>query len=45
MGRGNWGDWLMIALIVVLFIAAMMTSRWMQQQSYLKWQISNTPSN
>lgn len=45
MGRGNWGDWTMVLLIVILFIAAMMTSRWMQQQSYLHWQISNTPSN
>ncbi len=45
MGRGNWGDWTMVSLIVMLFIAAMMTSRWMQQQSYLNWQISNTPSN
>lgn|GEM_PF-136227 len=44
MGRGNWSDWVMILLMVVIFIAAMMTSRWMQQQSYLGWQISNTPS-
>lgn len=45
MGRGSWSDWTLIALIVVLFISAMMTSRWMQQESYLSWQISNTPSN
>ena len=45
MGRGNWSDWVMTLLTVVMFIAAMMTSRWMQQQSYLGWQISNTPEN
>jgi len=45
MGRGNLGDWLMTLLIVVLFIASMMTSRWMQQDSYLRWQIDNTPSH
>lgn len=45
MGRGSWGDWAMTLLIVTIFSAAMMTSRWMQQQSYLGWQISNTPSN
>ncbi len=45
MARGNWSDWTMITLIVVMFISAMMTSRWMQQESYLGWQISNTPSN
>jgi len=45
MGRGSWGDWLLTLLIVTLFISSMMTSRWMQQQSYLGWQISNTPSN
>ena len=45
MGRGNWSDWVMTLLTVVIFIAAMMTSRWMQQQSYLGWQISNTPEN
>jgi len=43
MGRGNWSDWVMTLLTVVIFISAMMTSRWMQQQSYLSWQISNTP--
>lgn len=45
MGRGAWSDWVMTLLIVVLFISSMMTSRWMQQQSYLGWQISHTPSN
>jgi uncharacterized membrane protein len=45
MGRGNWSDWAMVSLTVIMFIAAMMTSRWMQQQSYLGWQISNTPSH
>ncbi len=43
MGRGSMLDWLLILLIVVLFIAAMMTSRWLQQRSYLNWQIANTP--
>jgi len=43
MGRGSMIDWLLILLIVVLFIAAMMTSRWLQQRSYLNWQIANTP--
>jgi uncharacterized membrane protein len=45
MARGAWSDWVMISLIVILFISSMMTSRWMQQQSYLGWQISHTPSN
>ena len=45
MGRGDWSDWAMVVLTVTLFIASMMTSRWMQQQSYLNWQISNTPAN
>lgn len=45
MGRGSWSDWVMVLLTVILFIASMMTSRWMQQQSYLGWQISNTPAN
>lgn len=45
MGRGNWSDWVTALLTVVIFIASMMTSRWMQQQSYLGWQISNTPEN
>lgn len=45
MGRGNASDWLLCLLTVMIFIAAMMTSRWMQQQSYLSWQIANTPTN
>ncbi len=45
LGRGTWSDWVIVALIVLLFNAAMMTSRWLQQQSYLQWQISNTPPN
>lgn len=45
MARSNWSDWVMMLLTVVIFIAAMMTSRWMQQQSYLGWQISNTPTH
>lgn len=44
MGRNAWSDWAIVALIVILFIAAMMSSRWMQQQSYLQWQIANTPA-
>jgi uncharacterized membrane protein len=44
MGRGSLSDWTMTLLIVVMFIAAMMTSRWMQQKSYLGWQISNSPT-
>ena len=45
LGRGAWGDWVIVTLIVIIFNAAMMTSRWLQQQSYLQWQIANTPSN
>lgn len=45
LGRGTWGDWTIVALTVIIFNAAMMTSRWLQQQSYLNWQIANTPSN
>lgn len=44
LGRNAWSDWAIVALIIIIFIAAMMTSRWMQQQSYLGWQIANTPS-
>jgi uncharacterized membrane protein len=43
MGRGTIVDWLLILLIAVLFTAAMMTSRWLQQRTYLNWQIANTP--
>lgn len=45
LGRGSWGDWTIVALTVIIFNAAMMTSRWLQQQSYLNWQIANTPPN
>lgn len=44
MGRGSFGDWAIVLLIVIIFNAAMMSSRWMQQQSYLQWQIANTPA-
>lgn len=44
LGRNAWSDWAIVALIVIIFIAAMMSSRWMQQQSYLQWQIANTPA-
>ena len=44
LGRSAWSDWAIVALIVIVFIAAMMSSRWMQQQSYLQWQIANTPA-
>lgn len=45
LGRNIWSDWVIVALIVILFNAAMMASRWMQQQSYLQWQIANSPTN
>jgi uncharacterized membrane protein len=45
MGRGALTDWIVTLLIIVTFIAAMMTSRWLQQDSHLTWQIQNTPSN
>jgi uncharacterized membrane protein len=44
MGRGTLGDWALLNLTVIIFIAAMMTSRWLQQASYLQWQINNTPT-
>jgi len=44
LGRGAWSDWAIVALTVIIFNAAMMSSRWMQQQSYLQWQIANTPA-
>ena len=40
-----WKNWVYLSLTVVIFIAAMMVSRWLQQQSHLRWQISNTPSH
>ena len=45
LDRGTWGNWAIVTLTVIIFNAAMMTSRWLQQQSYLQWQIANTPSN
>lgn len=45
VGRGALTDWIIMLLIVVTFIASMMTSRWLQQNSHLTWQIQNTPSN
>jgi uncharacterized membrane protein len=45
MGRGSLADWVLIVLVVLLFMGAMMTSRWLQQRSYLAWQIANTPNN
>ncbi|RYZ81770.1 MAG: DUF2069 domain-containing protein [Moraxellaceae bacterium] len=43
VGRGDWSDWTLVSLIVIIFIGAMMTSRWLQQESYLRWQITQTP--
>ena len=40
-----WKNWVYLALTVIIFITAMMTSRWLQQQSHLRWQISQTPSH
>lgn len=34
MGRWWWSDWLITLLVTVLFIAAMMTSRWLQYWNY-----------
>lgn len=34
MGRNLWSDWLVIFLCCTLFIAAMMTSRWLQYWNY-----------
>jgi uncharacterized membrane protein len=34
MGRNLWSDWLAIFLCCTLFIAAMMTSRWLQYWNY-----------
>ncbi|HWV15198.1 MAG TPA: DUF2069 domain-containing protein [Cellvibrio sp.] len=44
LGRGSFSDWAIVALTVIIFNAAMMSSRWMQQQSYLRWQMANTPA-
>lgn len=34
MSRWLWSDWLITALVSVMFIAAMMTSRWLQYWNY-----------
>lgn len=34
MGRWWWSDWLITLLVTVLFMAAMMTSRWLQYWNY-----------
>lgn len=34
MGRWWWSDWLITLLVSVLFIASMMTSRWLQYWNY-----------
>lgn len=34
MARGFWSDWLIMLLSCTLFIAAMMTSRWLQYWNY-----------
>lgn len=34
MGRNLWSDWLLTFLSCVLFVAAMMTSRWLQYWNY-----------
>jgi uncharacterized membrane protein len=38
--RKSWSDFLVVSLTVIIFIAAMMSSRWLQQQSYLKSQMA-----
>jgi uncharacterized membrane protein len=43
--RKSWSDFAIVALTAIIFIAAMMSSRWLQQQSYLQWQIQQSPSN
>ncbi len=34
MGRWWWSDWLITLLVTLLFIASMMTSRWLQYWNY-----------
>lgn len=41
----SWGIWGQLILTVIIFNASMMTSRWLQQRSYLRWQIANTPAH
>ena len=34
MGRGSWSDWMITCLVCLLFISAMMSSRWLQYWHY-----------
>jgi len=34
MGRGSWSDWVITALVCILFIASMMSARWLQYWHY-----------
>ncbi len=43
--RSLWTDWLITAIIAVLFISSMMTSRWLQYwRFYLQQSSSNQPN-
>lgn len=45
MTRWLWSDWLITVLVTVLFIAAMMTSRWLQYWNYyLSTKNTHTPA-
>jgi uncharacterized membrane protein len=37
MTRGDWTDWVIVAIVSVFFIAAMMTSRWLQYWNYYRF--------
>jgi uncharacterized membrane protein len=41
--RKEWSDFAILALTAIIFMTAMMSSRWLQQQSYLQWQITQSP--
>jgi uncharacterized membrane protein len=41
--RKDWSDFVVVALTAIIFITAMMSSRWLQQQSSLQWQIKQSP--
>lgn len=43
MSRWLWSDWLITLLVSVMFIAAMMTSRWLQYWNYYLSTKSNRP--
>ena len=43
MSRWLWSDWLITLLVSVMFIAAMMTSRWLQYWNYYLSTKSNHP--